>query len=203
MPHQGTEALLRPQLLPQQAVLGGELEVVGHALQLQAQFVEVERFGDVVVGAKLHGLDGGLHRGKAGHHDGDRFRPPLLDLAQDLQTIAARQSQVEQNHIDVRRIQNAAGLIPRFRQLRAEAQRTSHVTAAFPYRSLIFHDQQVQQVSLLGLLADGNHLCCNHVTCLLTSHHRALVRWFSALVTIIPFWENAASAWVTINCEVG
>ena len=139
--NQLAETLLRAQLLAQQPVLGGQLQVLGHASQLQAKLVEVEGLGDVVVSAQLHGLHRGLHRGKTGHHDGDRFGPAPLDVAQNFQAAAVRQAQVEQDDVDVGGVQKAVGLVARFRQQNIEAQRLRHVTAALAYRALVLYDQ--------------------------------------------------------------
>ena len=74
MAHHLAEALLRLQLLAQQPVLGGQLQMSSHPLQFQPQFVEVEGLGDVVVGSQLHRLYCRLHGGKAGHDDHHCFR---------------------------------------------------------------------------------------------------------------------------------
>ncbi len=43
--------------------------VIHGLLHLEAQFVEVQGLGQVLVGPLLHGIDGGLHRGVGGHDD--------------------------------------------------------------------------------------------------------------------------------------
>ena len=45
-----------------------EADLVGHAAQEKAQFIERSKgLGNVVVGAQLHGLDGGFDRAVSGH----------------------------------------------------------------------------------------------------------------------------------------
>ena len=72
--------------------------------------VGVERLGDVIGGAQLDGLNGGLERLDGGddHHLG--LLVQLLDAAQDLQTVHPRHADVQEDQIDVARAEHAKGL---------------------------------------------------------------------------------------------
>ena len=75
--------LLHPLTGPEQAGVGSagveggfECKVLGlqtaslkSAIDEHREFVDLEWLDDVVVGAGLHGFDGGLRRGKRRHHD--------------------------------------------------------------------------------------------------------------------------------------
>ena len=89
------EALLRLDLLAQKAIFGLQLQVAGHAFQQHLQLVEAEGFGDIVVGAILHGLHRGLHCAVAGHNDDDSLRTAFLDATKRVQTAGAGKAQIE------------------------------------------------------------------------------------------------------------
>jgi hypothetical protein len=115
-------ALLGLQFLAQNAVFGLQLEVVGDALQQQLEFVNAEGFGDVFVGAVLHGLHRRLHRAVAGHDDHQGFRTLGLDLAESFQAACAGQAQIEQNGIDGLGLQQAKGVLGGIGDVGVEAE---------------------------------------------------------------------------------
>ncbi len=84
------EAFLGLDLLAQDAVFAGELQMPDHALQQQPKLFQVERLGDIVVGAVLHRLHRRLHGGVAGDDDDHGLRTAALDLAQNLQPAGSR-----------------------------------------------------------------------------------------------------------------
>src|SRR5262249_29877276 len=72
LPDEALEAALAAQLRAERLVLVLQplaLERVGDS---QLDLVELERLGDVVVGAELHRFDSGLRRGKGGDDEDDR-----------------------------------------------------------------------------------------------------------------------------------
>src|SRR5579883_889609 len=84
----------------QELVFLDQADLFGHATQEQAQFLQRrEGFGDVVIGAELHGLHGGLDRAVAGHDRDLGAREHLLDLLQELQARHLRHDQVGQDHV--------------------------------------------------------------------------------------------------------
>ena len=63
------------------------------------EFVEVERFADVVVGPQPHGVDGRFEAAVGGHHDDHDLLIVFLDLFQDLNAVDARHLDIEQHQI--------------------------------------------------------------------------------------------------------
>jgi len=66
-----------PDLLEPAAQAGDLLREAARrqrALRDEEHLVDVERLGEVIVGAALHGLDGGLHRSVRRHHDDGGIR---------------------------------------------------------------------------------------------------------------------------------
>jgi hypothetical protein len=61
--------------------------------------VEIEGFGDVIIGTALHGLDGVFHRGFGGHDDDGQLGPLLPDVIEQLQTGAVGHLDVQQGQI--------------------------------------------------------------------------------------------------------
>ncbi len=59
-----------------------------------AELVEVDRLGQVVVGADPHRLDGGLDRAEAGDQDDREVEPALADLVQEAEAVEPRHAQV-------------------------------------------------------------------------------------------------------------
>ncbi len=66
----------------QEAVLLLQMAVVHRPFQCEAELVEIEWFGQVVVGPLLERLDGRLHGGVGGHDDDGDRRVEGLDLGQ-------------------------------------------------------------------------------------------------------------------------
>jgi hypothetical protein len=64
------EIVFRVDALTQEFVFGDEADFFGHALQQQPHFFDTERFFDIVVGAELHGVNGGFD-GAMPRHDCD------------------------------------------------------------------------------------------------------------------------------------
>jgi hypothetical protein len=78
-----------------------EADLVGHAAQEEAEFVEWRKgLGNVIVSAEFHGLYGGFDRSVAGH-DGDfDARVSAFDLLQKFQAGHARHDHVGEHHVD-------------------------------------------------------------------------------------------------------
>jgi len=73
-----------------------QFEGLGQRLQ---QFVVVERLGNVVVGALVHGVDGGLGGRICGNHDDDRAGMMLLAGLQHVQSRNIPQADVAENQV--------------------------------------------------------------------------------------------------------
>ena len=127
-----------------------------HPLQQQTQLFQVERLGDVIVGAVLHRLHRRLHGGVAGDDDDHGFRTAALDLAQHLQPAGPRQPQIQQHHVDPGGLQDAIGMFGVIRNIGGEADRLRDFAASVPNGPLVVDDQQVQQIRLgLGRIRHG------------------------------------------------
>ena len=66
---------------------------------LEGDVFRVERLGHVIVGAVLHRRHGRLHRGIAGHHDGDQPRIDLVHPALQFDAVGAAHLDVEQRDV--------------------------------------------------------------------------------------------------------
>ncbi len=103
------EAVLASQLALELAVLVLQalaLERVGDG---EPQLVELERLGDVVVGAELHRLHRRLGRGERGHHEHDRPRRVVLRRAQYGQAVHLAHPEIGDDEIEVVRLQGLHG----------------------------------------------------------------------------------------------
>src|SRR5207244_12705696 len=65
--------------------------------------VEVEWLVDVMVGAELHRLDGGLDARKRGHHDDLRLGRGVLHPFEHREAVAVWQLEIEEYEVDFRR----------------------------------------------------------------------------------------------------
>ena len=86
--------MLRLQLLSQVEVLVAQPLALEGVADDEADFVQLERLGDVVVGAQLHRLDRGLRGGDGGDDDHGHVRGDLLGRAQHLQPVHLGHAQV-------------------------------------------------------------------------------------------------------------
>src|SRR5438094_514857 len=73
------------------------LERVGNG---QLQLVELERLGDVVVGAELHRLDGRLRGGEGGHHQHDGPRRELLGGLQHTEAVDLPHAEIGDDQVE-------------------------------------------------------------------------------------------------------
>ncbi len=80
-------------------VLGLQLLLLEAAPDGVDDLLHLEGLEDVVVGAALHRLDGGLDRAEAGHDHGDHVRRVFLDGAQQLDATHLRHLQVTQHQV--------------------------------------------------------------------------------------------------------
>ena len=77
----------------------------------QQHLVEIERLGQVIVGAALHRLDGGLHRPVRGHDDHVRVGRQLAQLGQHGEAVGARHADVEKHEVERRLREHAQRLV--------------------------------------------------------------------------------------------
>jgi hypothetical protein len=77
--HQGSEAFLLRQRLPQRQVLAHHLLPLHSLVHGEQDALLAKRLGDVVESPLLRGLHRRLDGGKSGEHDDGRFRLELLD----------------------------------------------------------------------------------------------------------------------------
>ena len=66
-----------------------------HLLELAG----VQRLDQVIVGAELHGLDGGVGRTVSGDKDDQAFGIELVKVAEDVKPGAVAETDVEQDHV--------------------------------------------------------------------------------------------------------
>ena len=96
----------------ERALRAAELALLHRAPHLEAEGGEVgDGLGQVVEGADLHGLDGGLDAGVAGDEDDLQFRLHLLELAREREPGVGAEVLVHQRNGDVA----GPGVLERFR----------------------------------------------------------------------------------------
>jgi len=88
--HDSLRALAPLQL----GILQAQAPQLERTLNHRQDYVELEGFQDVVIGANLHGGNGSVDRAVAGHHDSGQLR---VDLARRLQQLDA----VELGHHEI------------------------------------------------------------------------------------------------------
>ena len=150
------ESLFGLHLLAQQTVLRLQLQVAGHALQQQLQFVETEGLGHVVIGAILHGLHGRLHGAIAGHHDDDGLGPPVLDAPQRVESACARQAQIEQHGIKGLGVEQAVSVLGGIGYIGGVSERLRDFAASLADGSFIVHNQKVKKIGGFDLRCGGH-----------------------------------------------
>ena len=120
-----------------------EADLVGHAAQEEAQFVERSKgLGNVIVGAEFHGLDGGFDRSVAGH-DGDfDAGVSALDLLQKFESGHARHDHVGEHHVDGLFLEQGEGGVAALGFEAEEAERLADGHAEAADGLLVVDDQQ-------------------------------------------------------------
>ena len=76
----------------------------------QFQFINHERFNDVIRGAELHRLDSGLGRCKCRDHDNDGFRRDFLDRFEHRNAVYTGHFYVADNQIEYFRLDGFQGV---------------------------------------------------------------------------------------------
>jgi hypothetical protein len=159
----GAKAMLGAQALAQDTLFGGQLELVHRALQHDAQFVEGERFADVVEGAHLHGLHGRRDGGIAGDDDHHRIRTPAFHGAQRFQAAGAGQLEIEEHDVNVLGVEHLVGVLRAIGDEGVEAGGLRRIAAAFANGAFVVHHQQVEQVGAGNLTRPGQYIhASNH-----------------------------------------
>ena len=95
--------------LPQLRRLAAEPRVLDAALDDRGDGVEIERLGEVVLGAHPEGFDRGLHRAERGHDDPDRGGHLGLALLDEAETVEHGHLQVGEHDVGVVRRQAQQG----------------------------------------------------------------------------------------------
>ena len=110
-------------LVAQDDVLALQHPPLERALDHQPHLVHLERLGQVVVGAGLHGGDGGLGGGEGGHHDDLGVGVQLLGFRQHVQPAAVGHLEVGDDDVELARGHGLAGGRRRRRRPRPGARR--------------------------------------------------------------------------------
>jgi hypothetical protein len=77
------------------------------------------------------------------HDDHDGFRAAPLDLAQDVDAVASRNPEFQQNYIDARGIEYMNDITGRMRRIRDESQALGDVAARLTNGAFVVDDQKV------------------------------------------------------------
>jgi hypothetical protein len=123
-------------------------------MRISSRF-QVERLGNVIVGAALHGLHCRLDGRVAGDDDDDGFGATTLDLAEDLKAAGARESKVEQHDIDAGGFNHAESMLGVVGDVGGETKSLGHFLAAVANGALIIDDEKVQQVRFCDFSSRG------------------------------------------------
>src|SRR5208337_801948 len=124
-------------------ILFHEADFVGHAAQEKAQFIERSKgLGNVIVGAELHGLDGGFDGAVAGH-DGDLDAGVgALDLLEEFETGHARHDHIGEHHVHGLFLKQGEGRVPALGFEAGEAERLADGDAEAADGLLVVDNQQ-------------------------------------------------------------
>jgi hypothetical protein len=125
--------------------------MTGDALQQQLQFIDAERFSYLVVGAILHGLDGGLDGSITGDHDDQRIRTTLSNTAECIDASGTRKPQIEQHSVERLEIEKAMRLFGGIGDVGRKTKRIRNFTAGLTHRSFVVDDQEIQEVGWFHL----------------------------------------------------
>ena len=128
-----------------------EANLVGHAAQEEAQIVERSKgLGNVIVGAELHGLDGGFDGAVAGH-DGD-FDAGVgaLGLLQEFESGHARHDHVGEHHVHGLFLEQRQSRVAALGFKTEEAKRFADGHAEAADGLLVIDDQQSDAEVVLG-----------------------------------------------------
>ena len=90
-----------PQLRPKPPVLAREQLLLQGLLHHQADLVDLEGLGDVVVGPLLHGRNGGIGARKGGNHHHHGLRRDIAHAVQQLQPVSLGHLHVRDDQIEV------------------------------------------------------------------------------------------------------
>jgi len=102
------KAGLEPQLIPGRLVADlvdplpftpGQADLLEGFLNVDFQVGKMKRLGEIIIGTRLHGLDGGLHAAVGGQHQGLQLRLTFLELAQKVDAGAVGQVQVQEGNV--------------------------------------------------------------------------------------------------------
>ncbi len=130
------------ELQPQGAHLRGHVGVLEDALEGGEQVVDVERLGDVVVGAVLHRLDGGRGPAEGGHHDDLELRVLALELAEYADPVLVGELDIHHHEVG----QVLGDLLDRLRAALAELDRVA-----------LFAQEVLEQGADIGFVIDDEH----------------------------------------------
>ena len=98
------------------SVLVSQPPLLERAPHQVAEFVRIDRLGDVVEGALLQGPHRGVHRGEGGDHDHGDLRVDAVDVLLQFHAVHAGHLDVEQRHVVpfvLQRLQRLGGVLRR------------------------------------------------------------------------------------------
>ena len=131
------------ELLAEPLVLGLEVAHAPEALQDERDLFELERLGQEIRRAELHGLDGRFD-GPVGRHHHDLKRGALpLELLEELEASQARHPEVKEGHVERPRAQEREGLLRARHVLELHLLPRGHdVPEDPPDRGIVIHHQE-------------------------------------------------------------
>jgi len=130
-----------PDRVPVGLLRGFELVLLGDQAEGLPHLLDTERFAEVVERAEFHRVDRGFDRGKTGHHDHERARPALADLAQQFEPALARHLQVGEYEVDLVVLERLDRLQDRRGSGRHVAVLPEEVGQFVPEDGVVVHDQ--------------------------------------------------------------
>ncbi len=154
LPDQLAEAAQAPDLATERRVLALERRQVEHALQREQDLLRAGVLDEVVGGAELHGLDGGLDRPVAGEHHRGGGDAALVHGAQQVHAVHHRHLEVGQHDVegDAREARERGLAMRRVlhlvsRSLEVLRQRAGHVELVLDEQDARWHRDQVWTAS--------------------------------------------------------
>ena len=134
-------------------VAGGGLAVglgAQGALDQRQELRRVKGFHHVVVGPKLHRLDGGLGRAECGHENDQLLRVGRADVLEGLQPRHAGHAVVEQDDVGRLLLDRRHAFLPVGRLLHLVMLRGEHAVERIPHLIVIIDDQNAWNGEWLG-----------------------------------------------------
>ena len=168
-----------PQLFPELLVLPAQAHFSFHPLDQEEEFVQIDGFGQVVIGSLFHGLHRGFHRPESCQQDDHHLRVQPLQLLEELNSVHPRHSEVRQNQVEGPSFDSIQGSGPVSGRADSVSLLGQKSFQHFPLDLLVIDDQDLKLWSSLHPTSPGTGKAI-----------RKIVPWPATLSTsMVPPWS--------------